>query len=317
MLFRSASFCWSDEVHVMATELFFRQIGDEARTLIQKYLNLEKEDNYERLSMAGAWINFVERPPYNTYNFHHWKYTRTPILKDDIENDGHQNLDDMVEVGKMFASGITQNTITQNWPQNLAMKVLLGLLADIYSPVHNSELFSNEFKEGDNSGEKFYVLFNGKNVSLSWFWETGCGRYTHELPFTAQQWKNVDKAVDNLKEKFIYRTMKVSTDFTTVHSDSYNISVNSVYDNIANGDTLTEEYINKCITITDERIARSGYAMASLLGKFRNPKFPEVKQPIHQQMPISFILSISLCACLAPLCIFVIWMFYKGKEKMD
>lgn len=308
--------CWGDQPLVMATELFFRQVGDNARTLLSKFLSLEAEDNFERLSMAGAWMNLVERPPYNTQCFNHWRYTRTPVLRDGIETEGHQNLDDMLATGEIFLT-IINNGITQNWPQNLGMKALLGIIADAYAPLHNAELFSSEFPDGDASGDNFFVKWNDNYVRLSWFWDTGCGRYVHQLPFSEQEWGEVDATVDAMKKQFLYRSMSIQKDLQKIHNDSYNVSVEKVYKGLVNGSELTPEYVEMCKDITDERIARAGYTMTKLMNYFTNPVFPEVKKPIHPKMSTSFIMSVGFFAFLAPVCIYVVWRFFKVKEKMD
>ncbi|KAH0794615.1 p1/s1 nuclease [Histomonas meleagridis] len=302
----------------MATELYYRMIGDYARELTKKFLDLEPNEKYDRLSETGAWLSYIERPPYNTKNFNHWRYTRTPIIKDGVNATRHHDSDDLVSYGETFLTSVLQSSYMHNWPAILAFKSLLGMFSEVHSPMHTSELFSKQFPEGDGSGENFYVIFNNQNVSLKWFWETGCGRYTSLLPFTEEQWKAIDARVDYYKQNYDSSSVrKSSRDFNAIATESYKIAVDYVYAGLSPGDTLNQTYITKCQEITDERIAKSGFTIAYRVGSFKDPVFYESKISYPSKVSVSFSVSIGLFVFLLPIAFFMIYKYFTEKEKAE
>lgn len=318
----SFGFSWNQEVNILASEIAFRRAGDAPHTAIQSVLQMNNE-KYERDSIVGAWISSVELPPYNTKSFNHWRFTRTPLNRGEGDIIYHSNEDDLISEVTAINSGLSKNTITDLWSYTLAFKSFFGLYMDLFAPLHNAELFNiNDpqdsskilFTDGDNSGQKFFINYNGNNISLYDFWESGCGRFNKVLPYTSDEWHEIDLIVDQLRAAVPSKS--IPSNFTKIHDDSTKIANSTVYDisvnqNVKDGD----DYYNKCIQITNERIVIGAYSLSNALKRINVPSFPQ-KMP-EQRIGQSEIVAWGILALLLPTFAFLVWTFCQLKVKTD
>ena len=312
------SLSWREEAMIISAEIAFRQVGDSAHTLVQKVLKMNRE-YLARDSILAAWLELVEKPPLNTYNFNHWRFTRNPIIKDIDESRVvmHENTDDLVSEVQEFDNSLYHSSITQLWPYTLAFKSFFGLVNDIYSPVHNAELFSSLFPDGDNCGRSFFIEYNGANMSLYHFWETGCGRYTKVLPYSDDDWREIDRLVDEMRESVPYSSFHdAKTDYATIGNQSYNIAKEFVY-NIEYGQKIGDDdpYVQKCREITTQRIVFAGYKLSVQLKKFNVPSF-KAKSPASPTSSTE-VMAWAAFAFFLPALVFSAWKFFTIKVKTE
>lgn len=317
ILLFSFSFSFNDELHVIACEVMFRNIGDSGINIVKNAMKLVDEDGeYERPSEISAFMSYVERPPYNIDSFNHWRYQQNPLTYTDMTVDNpHSNEDDLVSTFNMVSDDLIKGTLPKEWSYNFAMKIYLGLIVDSFDPLHLSEFFDeSNFKDGDDGGRKFFVLFKGKNISLNEFWNTGCGKYTYNLPFTKQQWDEVDQKVTHLiQNNWMNKFNGYTKPIDYIQEESYNISRDFVYKGIEQNKELPSEYVNKCIDIVEERITNSGYYIGRFLRKFNVPQKPVKvgKQPMKTTETLAW----SLFCLLLPTTIFLIFDCINSKSS--
>jgi hypothetical protein len=297
----------------------FRNLGDSGPQKIKQVLSIGDE-KLERPSLASAFLSYVERAPYNTDCFNHWRYTQTPFAKID-QYTAHSNQDDLRSTVNKLNDVINNQELNGAWPYNFGFKVFLTTFLESYDPLHNVEFFSDKFPSGDDSGRNFMIQFQGKNMSLADFWESSCGRFTKKAPFTAAQWKEIDKTVT---EEFAKNTqsflssINMSTkDPLVAQEESYNLSVEFVYNGIEPNQVITEnsDYYNKCIEISGQRFANAAYALASTLKYLTIPSFP--KNPAKAPIRTSEAIGWSITCILLPLTIYLIWNYFQTKSKLD
>lgn len=318
-----SALCWNEELNIIATEIYFRQLGDTPHTAVKAVLELNNE-KLERDSILGAWISTVELPPINTKVFHHWRFVQTPIIKSEGNITQHENLDDLLAELKEFNNSLYKKTVTAPWPYTLAYKSFYGLTFDLYSPVHNAELFrlpskdgkTIYFEDGDDSGQKFYIKYNGVNISLYDFWESGCGEFTKKLPFTKEDWAEVDRLVDELRENTPYSTKEVTKSIDIVHQESHSLAVNNVYTiDIDTELSDDDDYVKKCREITHERIVNAAYKLAASTKYVYVPQF--ASNPPGQFISLSGLMSWAILALLVPTFLYLVWDFCHLKMKME
>lgn len=319
--FLSLGRCWSEEVLVIATEMMFRTLGDSGPQKIKQVLAIGDE-KLDRPSLASAFLSYVERAPYNTDCFNHWRYTRTPINRTESEITAHSNQDDLASTTSNLNDSILNQKLNGAWPYNFGFKVFLTTFLESYDPMHNSEFFSSDFPDGDNSGRKFMITFKGNRMSLADFWESGCGRYTRKAPFTAEDWKIIDKEVTEEFSKNTKAHLKdidsYTTELETAQNESYNIANDDVYaDNLKNGDPISEngEYYNKCVDITSKRFANAAYSLADYLKTLTIPTIQ--KNPAKAPIRTSEAIGWSITCLLLPLTLYLIWNYFQTKNKFD
>ena len=319
-LFIGLANCWSEEMLTIGMEIMFRSIGDTGPQTVQKALDIG-DDDFERPSLAGAFLAFVEHAPYNTDCFNHWRYKQTPYVSgQEFQYTEHSNLDDLKETLSDTLSGIKDQSITGAWPYNFAFKTMLGTWFEAYSPIHNIELFSqDEFPNGDDSGRNFKVTYNNQEMTLHDFWDTGCGRYTKTVPFSSEQWSEIDSEVTSIVKAYPKTSIEnLTEDADVAIQESYELAIQYVYNGISPNSVISSnsEYFEKCKEFTDRRIAEAAYALGSVI-KY-DVEVPTIqKNPAKVPMRTSEAIGWAITCLLAPLTLYLIWHYFQSRIKLD
>ena len=302
---------WNDETLTIATEIMFRNLGDTGPSLIKQVLALSNE-KLERLSLAGSWLSYLERPPFNTDCFNHWRYVQNPIGTPGVS---HSNDDDLKSTLAALTKGISTGTISGSWAYHFSFKTLLTLFLEAFSPIHTVEYFSIDFPDGDNSGRNYTILYQGKKMTLHDFWDTGCGQYMNQYPFNSENWKKIDSEVTNLIKGFPSGS-GANTDIDAVINQSIQIAIDSIYTNsISPNSELPSEYVNNCKTIVSKRIPYAAYSLAKFLKGVNIPSItpPLSKNPINTSEAIGW----AIMCLLVPLTSFLLCDYFHKMIKTD
>ena len=281
---------FGDELHVIAAEVMFRNIGDSI-TNVFKNTSAIISEVVDRPSVIGAWISYVERPPFNIDAFNHWRFEQTPINDEHLNITAHTNEDSLAATYQQLIPVLTGTG--DAWTFNFAVKSWFGILVDGFSPLHNAELFSSDFPDGDNSGRRFPVKFNGNEMSLYDLWETGCGKYSLKLPFTADQWASIDQKVTDIMQRHTFSHFHRDYDFEKYREQAYNLSRVKVYKNLKSGADITEEYVKQCQDICEEMAAHAGYFAGAHFkdsGFVIPPRVIEERQPMAKSEAIAWLI---------------------------
>ena len=194
--------CWGEEVDIIATNIMLRAQSFSAYSFVKQVSELVDEPLKDP-SFIGAWIDLVERPPYNINAFNHWRFTQTPINNSSQPISPHSNQDDLVtQLSKALDHFVLLNNIVDPWSFNMNVKTIFGLLFDAFSPLHNAELFSSDFPNGDDSGRNFPITYDGINMSLYTFWDTGCYRFHLQNISTEAEFDQINSTVTDLLFKY-------------------------------------------------------------------------------------------------------------------
>jgi hypothetical protein len=297
----------------MATEMTFRYLGDSGPEKIKKILTIGDEE-LERTSLASAFLSYVERAPYNTDCFNHWRYTQKPHAPSFPNFTAHSNMDDLASIVTELNDSISNQKLNGPWPYHFGFKVFLTTFLESYDPLHNVEYFSSEFPDGDDSGRNYPIKFKGQTTTLADFWESGCGRYTRKVPFTAEQWKEIDKAVTEEFAKNPQSSLIITKDLLTAQMESYNISVDYVYEGISKNGVVSDEYYDKCVKITSVRFATAAYSLGSFLKSLKIPVIQ--KNAASAPLRTSEAIGWSVTCMLLPLTLYLVWNYFKTKTKL-
>ena len=303
---------WNDEILTIATEIMFRNLGDTGPSLVNRVLQMVGEQ-LERPSLAGSWLSYLERPPFNTDCFNHWRYTQKPFGPY-IEM--HSNEDDLKSTLVSLSKGLTAGTISGAWAYHFSFKTLLCLYLESFSPIHNSEYFGDAFPNGDDSGRKYMIKYNGETMSLHDFWDTGCGQYSSKYPFSVIDWRRIDTEVTNIiKANPSGSYPSISIVVEDIINESYHLS-QYVYPNTISPNTeLPTEYVDSCKSLVSKRIPLAAYSLAKFLKTINIPNIvpPNSKSPISASEAIAW----AVMCFLVPLATFLTWNYFHKKTKAD
>jgi hypothetical protein len=263
---------WVDQALAIAGQIAFNDLGASYSSQFLSALE-SSGDTFSRAAQAVAWSRYVERPPFNLPAFRHWHFRPNPFnqtLHPVTPRFDDDDLSTILAGSKSQLTLMLNGQVTRLWPFSFAAKIVLGAIADSFAPLHNTELFSVEFPDGDRNGRDFIVQLNGRSTSLFEAWESGCGAFSDRLTFSAADWAGIEELAVSIAAEFPRDTSAYRPSDVLAASHKFDTEV--VYKGLKNSSRLTSSYVANCAAWTKRSIGMAGCAMSSV---FQNVKIPK------------------------------------------
>lgn len=264
--------CWVDEMMAIATNLGF--INHESATSLNLLVLFQYSgDNFSRVEESGYWTYATAREPYNLRTFDHWHFSRKPHVVGLKQYQLHANEDDLVHIFSNLKKNLLSGVVKKSWSLSFSLKTMLSTICDAHSIFHATELFSPDFPEGDNNARKFMIKYKGQTISLFDFWESGCEQYSNE-PFS---WVHMPLKAKSIQEFYPNSTYSKALNVFEIIKETRELTIKYGYGDLKPGDELSNEYIAKCREITQQQMAKAGYAIESMFKWIDLPTFTNEK----------------------------------------
>eukprot|EP00658_Telonema_sp_P-2_P036531 TRINITY_DN26403_c0_g1_i3.p1 TRINITY_DN26403_c0_g1~~TRINITY_DN26403_c0_g1_i3.p1 ORF type:complete len:314 (+),score=55.42 TRINITY_DN26403_c0_g1_i3:94-1035(+) len=164
--------------------------------------------------------------------------------------------------------------------QAIALRILIHLLGDLHQPLHNSELYSAAFPNGDMGGNNVKVrTIAGERLNLHKFWDSGGGPTTgifKDSPYCCYPHYNRDPAfvhylmakVDVLAATHVAEHVLSNSTINVEgwHMEGWELAVQSVYPGaFLHGGNLTALYTQDAVEILERQIRIAGVRLGKVL----------------------------------------------------
>ena len=145
--------------------------------------------------------------------FNSWHYCDVPLVLDGVVPPAAPEVKNEILGVHLFVT--IKNKVNLTWalldmeqsykttratPGSLAFAVraLVHLVGDMGQPLHSTSLYSNDFRNGDQGGNRFKVIFRGMSTNLHSFFDSGAFRLNDTLtqPMTPLQSTRVQELAD-------------------------------------------------------------------------------------------------------------------------
>nr|AEF58996.1 3'-nucleotidase/nuclease [Leishmania amazonensis] len=209
-----------------------------------------------------------------------WHYITTPYYPDEnftLEISPVQTVN-VASVIPMLQTAIEKPTANSEViVESLAL--LLHFVGDIHQPLHNVNLFSNQYPESDLGGNKQRVVIDSKGTKmlLHAYWDSMAeGKAGEDVPrpLSKADYDDLNKFVDYLeatyastltdKEKNLVDPMKIS-------EETFDLALKHAYPGAKNGATLSDEYKKNAKKISERQVLLAGYRLAKMLNTTLKP----------------------------------------------
>ncbi|KAH0795893.1 p1/s1 nuclease [Histomonas meleagridis] len=292
----------------IAFELGMRSVSSDYRRLMMNAYKIGG-DHFTNAAEGAMFTYTARKPPYNIASFDHWHFRRDPINEQHLNISEHGDTDDVLANIDDTLQHLIMSDSTRPWCFVFNLKVFLSTICDMHSIFHVTELFTNEFPNGDDNAKNFYVKHNNNFISLFDLWETGCGLYP------SLDWSQVNSTVDAIIKEYPTSTYSSSTTFSTtlateIIAQTKNLTIEYGYAQLTNGSTVNDAYIEKCQQISRKQISEAGHALAEAFQRIAIPSFSEyvVSVPSVRQTEVvawtifAFLLPITLVIYFQKFC---------------
>lgn len=287
-IFIASTFSWSPQMLAIAFEIGMRHQTAEFRSSMLNAFRVSGDD-FSRAAEGIQWLYTVEKPPYNIPSFDHWHFDYYVYNPEKLTNyTQHKYTDCLYYDLTQTQTKLFNRDSSRVWPFSFNLKMYLTLICDAHSIFHTNELFSSTFPDGDDHARKFIVNNKGETTTLYDFWESGCGEFKN------LDWNSVNRTADQILDEYPkhYYEGKVDVPWSTVMSETRSTTNLYGYSFLKNQDTLSDEYIQKCKTITHQQIARAGYALQVSLNRITIENYIPPKMTVEGRKTEAYAWSI-------------------------
>jgi len=159
--------------------------------------------------------------------------------------------------------------------------MLLHIVGDMHQPLHMTTLYTEEYLQGDQGGNKFKIHYSNKSdeeaerlglpSNLHSYWDQGAGLFpsfpTRPLPKDNQTWvENYAKEMYQNYTRDMFKQELLEKNVTKWGKAVFNISRDTVYPPLLNnGHTITPNYTNTMYPIMLKLITLAGYRLSDML----------------------------------------------------
>ncbi|AYU81445.1 3'-nucleotidase/nuclease precursor, putative [Leishmania donovani] len=155
--------------------------------------------------------------------------------------------------------------------QSLAL--LLHFMGDIHQPLHNVNLFSNQYPESDLGGNKQLVVIDSKGTKmlLHAYWDSMAeGKSGEDVPrpLSEADYDDLNNFADYLEATYastLTDKEKNLVDTTEISKETFDLALKYAYPGADNGATLSDEYKTNAKKISERQVLLAGYRLAKML----------------------------------------------------
>ncbi|GET91236.1 p1/s1 nuclease [Leishmania tarentolae] len=214
-----------------------------------------------------------------------WHYITTPYYTDEnytLAVSPVQTVN-VASVIPMLQTAMETSTANSNVIVD-SLALLLHFMGDIHQPLHNANIFSNEYPESDFGGNKQSVIIDSKGtkMSLHAYWDSmaeGAAGKDVPRPLSEDDYEDLNKFVDYLEATYANTLTEVEKnllDPAEISKETYDLALKYAYPGAENGVTLSDEYKENAKKISERQVLLGGYRLAKMLNATLRPIRTEV-----------------------------------------
>jgi hypothetical protein len=316
---------WVDEALATAGQIAMNQLGPSYAESLAALVSAAPGE-FARPAQAAAWTHYADRAPFHIASFDHWHFYPTPYAPTGWATASHiedDSLRSVVYGSSALMYALRGGALDRAWTFAWGAKVVMGGIADSFSALHTTELFSADFPDGDGSGRRFPVALRGAATTLFAAWESGCGAFADNLSFGAADWAAVDGLARALAAEFPHPAANYSAPAQLRAANAFDQAV--VYAGVAPGQALTDAYVANCTAEVRRRVAHAGHALTDFFSQVAvDPALGAAARRARGARAVraegaapgvdaAEVASWVLMAILAPAAAFLVWRKHFGR----
>jgi hypothetical protein len=257
--------------HMLVAQIAYQTVDDDTRNFIQNVSQSfstqgpwPKSPDFTQLA---CWADDIKS---NIAVMEGWHFINLPYNPDNVPVPPALDEENVEFVITKFSQSLHAFKQENAWELSFALANYVHFMGDIHQPLHCTELYNQQFPNGDEGGNLFKVVFQGQSQALHAVWDSVGGLFADDsrpLNATMQQFY-VDTAT-KLIQQYTFPSSKVGIYNTTViGQESFGLAVADAYQGINPGDTLSNAYIQRVQSVSQSQITLAGLRLAKELTYF-------------------------------------------------
>ena len=203
-----------------------------------------------------------------------WHFVNKPYNVDGIlnimENSNGDGLWAINETMKTLSHDDWHVSPDITFEKSFALKYLVHIVGDLHQPLHVTEMFSNEFPDGDLGGNRVYINADKGIYELHALWDSGCYALFEppDRPLNSTGWETIAETARSYMNKFTRTTLadELSEKDRQLWADeNFHLAIKYSYAGIKEHEKPSDAYIAACQGVVMQQIALGGYRLSDLL----------------------------------------------------
>lgn len=279
---------WSRPTHMVTASIAYRMLATQHPRRLQELLDILAahpdrgpfevaidraigDEQQRRLFYECArWPDDARGTPYDHPT---WHYAARPIIRDaQAPKDPEINISGAAFEAFALNLRVLNDPIASKPERAVALCWVMHLVGDIHQPLHNAQLFSSTYPNGDRLGSLQFVRERATDrpVTLHWFWDDRVHREgsIETVEAAADRIRSQSASKETIRPPF---TSPVDA-FHRWSEESYAIAIRDAYGSdlrnspdVTTAPPMTDRYRSSSADIAAKRVSDAGTRLASVL----------------------------------------------------
>lgn len=199
-----------------------------------------------------------------------WHYIDRPYNLDGLLNATRSSINVLWGINQTISTLKNDNHLNAPLETSMMIRFLIHFVGDMHQPLHNTELISKLFPNGDAGGNLFPIVYNSQINQLHklWDWALGVSGDDCPRPLSKQGWGTITKISQEIMDELPRKDLAefLSDPYIDNWSvNNFHIAVNAVYEGIEMNGRPNEGYLLRGRKIAKKQLALGGYRLADIL----------------------------------------------------
>ena len=246
----------------MVAQIAWSQLSEPCREKVTDLLRFHPDPQIRTLAQASVWPDKIRDPSHflRAHSRPDWHYIdrlfRPP--PDEIE----------LRLGGQIVTQLEKQTKILGHPERSAAEKAVALcwvahlVGDIHQPLHNSELYDQNFPTGDRGGNLFKVVLGQESIPLHVLWDSLGGRFL-EAP-TSLRLKSYERWFRDAHPPETFAERLGEVEFQA-WSDEGLALAQEAYVGVRLGEPLGDERLKWVLDVSERQVVLAGYRLGAVL----------------------------------------------------
>lgn len=272
VLLATKLFAWGDLGHEVTAKIAWSQMDVKTQEKATQLLQLTAPFYEENKSFitASRWADLIKpgMPAYNNWHYINQAYILAPLTK-------APDADKVNIIFGLCQASKTLKTSRREFDKAWMLPMLIHLVGDAHQPLHGATQYSEDKPDGDQGGNLYFILVNGRIVNLHLYWDLGLGLLGEfnvpYHPVTTEDLKTEKLAADWAAEfpPAYFKEQIQDINFENWTKTDLALAKDTVY-RTPEYAAPSEAYIAAGQKLIKERVVLAGYRLAYLIQKLFN-----------------------------------------------
>ncbi len=250
-------YAWNMQGHQVIAQIAYDNLTPAAKQMCSNYLGSSSKSLNKQFLTASTWMDRIKFKKNHEYDTLHYIDIPYSISKINLPAISPFNVVWAINNAVTILSGKEMD----REEQNLALLILIHLVADIHQPLHTITRVSKRQPIGDLGGNLFLLGANPIASNLHRYWDNGAGLFSG-----TNKRRNIKKTARLLENKSLCPNDQKSMKPEIWAQDSHQLAIEQVYQ-LGFREVPTRQYQANAQVVIEKQTLLAGCRLAALLNK--------------------------------------------------